>query len=100
MNNDNLNRTLGQLLAQLRKGNGFTQSSLAQAMGLKGTRYIQQVEAGEVAITIAWWHRAMTAMGLHLFLLTLEEDGHCPRAAEAEEALLALHEKRRGAAKN
>lgn len=94
-----LNRTLGQLLAQLRKGNGYTQVALAQEMGIT-PRYLKAVEAGDVAITVQWLHRAYTVMGLHLYVLALPEDGHCPRADEAQLALSALHDAKRGPAQN
>jgi transcriptional regulator with XRE-family HTH domain len=99
MHNNHLNRTLGQLLAQLRRANGYTQASLAEAMGIT-PRYLQTVEAGKVAITVEWLHRAYTAMGLHLYILALPEDGHCPRADEAQLALSSLHEALRNAAEN
>ena len=89
-----LNRTVGQLLAALRKGNKVTQAAVAQRMGTT-TRYIQSVEAGNVAPTLHWLHRYYTALGLHLYLLSLPEDGHCPRADEAQDVISALHEVRR-----
>jgi transcriptional regulator with XRE-family HTH domain len=99
MDNNHLNKTLGQLLAQLRRANGYTQVSLAEAMGIT-PRYLQSVEAGKVAITVEWLNKAYTAMGLHLYILALPEDGHCPRADEAQLALSALHEALGRAAKN
>lgn len=87
---------MGQLLAQLRKSQQpkVSQAEIARRMGLF-TRYIQKIEAGEIAMTVAWMHRYMTALGLHFYLLTLPEDGHCPRADEAQQALSALHEARK-----
>lgn len=95
-----INRTVGQLLAALRRGNGLTQQQVAERMGLKGARYIRRIELGEVAPTLPWLHRYYTALGLHLYLLSLPEDGHCPRAAEAQTALSQLHEQLRQQGQN